>query len=201
MREMKQDSHKNWGTIALAARGHARGKKKSKRPRGMKLSAPRDVPTSPKLAKLDCRSSPVPPPWKPVSQAELSDSWLQYGARCELSNVDLRILRSQEPLRLTSRLARAYAQRLQESIDQREWERCTVVLAVFVRSDLTRVVQNDEVYYFLERLAQLAITSNTLDAPDAAGTTARFGRILLNQLLVIGNQLDAAAKPSCGSSS
>lgn len=173
----------------------------------MKLSVPREIHTlSPKLAEFPGQSSAaglpssssfkpsLKPSWQPVSQAELSDSWLQYGASCQLRNVDLRILRAQDPLPLTTKAVKAYAQRLQECLDAREWERCTVALAVFVRSDLTDVAQSDAVYYALENLAQLATMSNPLDAPDAAGTTARLGRVLLSQMLVIGKQLDAAAK-------
>ena len=123
--------------------------------------------------------------WQPVSQAELSESWIQYGASCELRTVDLRILRSQDPLLLTARLVRGYAQRLRESLDEGSWERCTIALAVFIRSDLCSVLQ--EFYESLEQLAQLATASNPLDAPEAAGTTARLGRILLNQILAIGS--------------
>lgn len=180
----------------------------------MKLSAPRattmlsasDVPSSPKLAKKTPRrrscsgggggggGSGFSPStsWKPVSVEELSPSWYQYGASYGLNTTDLLCLHSQVPWTMSPGRRDALAIRLAETLEQQEWVQCAILLAVFVRSELEPVILNENDYRGIEQLAQHASTSHRLDAPEAAGMTARLGRVLLDQLHRIANNLSIA---------
>ena len=92
----------------------------------------------------------------------------------------------------------ALAMRLAETLEQQKWMQCAILLAVLVRSDLEPVILNEDDYREIEQLAERASTSNRLDAPEAAGMTARLGRVLLNQLHRIAHELSIAAAAGGG---
>jgi hypothetical protein len=167
----------------------------------MKLSPPRaatmlslsDVPSSSILSKISRLKEGPSTSWKPVSVDELSPSWYHYGDSYGLKTTDLLCLHSQVPWTMHPSRCDALARRLVEMLEQQEWMLCTILLAVFVRSELKPVVVTKQDYRKLEHLAQLASDSNPLDAPEAAGMTARLGRVLLDQLHQIAPSLSATA--------
>ena len=164
-----------------------------------------DVSSSPKLAKKtprrSCSNSGGFSPsasWRPVSVEELSPSWYQYGASHGLNTTDLLCLHAQVPWAMSPGRRDALAMRLAETLEQQKWMQCAILLAVLVRSDLEPVILNEDDYREIEQLAERASTSNRLDAPEAAGMTARLGRVLLNQLHRIAHELSIAAAAGGG---
>lgn len=137
----------------------------------MRLSLERD-----RLAKLDISMKD--------SSHTLSEAWKDFGVCYQLTNTDLKILRAEDPWQLTERSVAFLACRLHDAVRSDDWESSEVVLSILVRSDVLPVI-DVATNHGLGDTAHSAMASNAMDAPGAAGTTARLARLLLAQLLAL----------------
>ena len=117
------------------------------------------------------------------------DPWQDFGTAYELSNADTDILKGEQPWELCDRTLTFLILRLHETLQSQDWENCEVALSILIRSDLMPVV-DVAAKYGLGALAKRAMLSNRMDAPGAAGTVARFGRVLLVQVLALADTLE-----------
>ena len=118
-----------------------------------------------------------------------ASAWHDFGKAYELSNADIDILRSEQPWDLCDRTLTFLVLRIHETLQSHEWEDCEVALSIMIRSDLLPVV-DVAAKYGLGALAKRVMLSNKMDSPGAAGTTARFGRVLLMQILALADGLE-----------